>query len=81
MGRHRTPKEEMRVWKARVADLLKKEDRCPGCRKLRAFAETATFASPAAEGTGPGLNTMTVCEAHHRIRNQLVFPPKPLRCY
>jgi hypothetical protein len=79
MEMSRTPQEEMTAWKIRVAELLEKEARCPGCLKLRKFAQLTTFTSPAVEGTGPGINTMTVCRDHERIRHQMAFPPRRIQ--
>lgn len=57
----------MSAWKARVAELLKKEARCPGCAKAKRLNE--------------GTLNPVICEAHMRIRQSMALTHKPKRRY
>jgi hypothetical protein len=60
--RHRTSAREISAFRVRVAELLRKEARCPGCAKSSRLKD--------AHPEQPN-NIVAICEAHQRIRWEL----------
>ena len=57
--RWRSSEREIGAFRIRVAELLRKEARCPGCAKLRRLKES--------HPEQPN-NIVATCDAHQRIR-------------
>jgi hypothetical protein len=61
----RTPQQEMSAWKTRVAELLSKEARCPGCAKAKRVNE--------------GTTNPVICLRHQEIRQSMALMHKRRR--